>query len=266
MNDHKKVYLTLIFLLTLASVILMVVGFATEHWIISHPVKNQTANLSDETSTKFTGVITLGLFKGHRSLDYGYGSRSRDLWVVCDAGFGSCIFCNESSTKTQNIILDTAIARYKNSSSVKELNDLGLFNFGLWVSTIVMLSLGIVWGMVAIGFTVYNIFGKPIETVTGEMGLYLWNGLALNFSLLAVLLYVGLFINNLQVNLLPEEDILTGFSSKDKTQFDQSFYCVVGAVGGFFINIILLCVSGQKCWCSYSHAGEKEIDNGMILY
>ncbi|KAK6178068.1 hypothetical protein SNE40_012902 [Patella caerulea] len=229
MNDHKKVYLTLIFLLTLASVILMVVGFATEHWIISHPVKNQTANLSDETSTKFTGVITLGLFKGHRSLDYGYGSRSRDLWV-------------------------------------KELNDLGLFNFGLWVSTIVMLSLGIVWGMVAIGFTVYNIFGKPIETVTGEMGLYLWNGLALNFSLLAVLLYVGLFINNLQVNLLPEEDILTGFSSKDKTQFDQSFYCVVGAVGGFFINIILLCVSGQKCWCSYSHAGEKEIDNGMILY
>lgn len=62
--------------------------------------------------------------------------------------------------------------------SVKDLIEYGLFDFGLWVSTIVMLALGIVWGLVSLGFTAFNVVGKPIETITGPAGLYLWNGLA----------------------------------------------------------------------------------------
>jgi hypothetical protein len=54
----------------------------------------------------------------------------------------------------------------------------GLFSFPLWVSTIVALSLAIVFGLVTIGFSVFNVFGRPIETITGPMGLYLWNFLA----------------------------------------------------------------------------------------
>lgn len=46
---------------------------------------------------------------------------------------------------------------------------------GYWVSILIMLAMGIVWGLVSIGFTVYNIFGKPIETITGPLGLYIWN-------------------------------------------------------------------------------------------
>ena len=54
----------------------------------------------------------------------------------------------------------------------------GLFSFPLWVCTIVFLSLSIVMGLVTIGFSVFNVFGRPIETITGPMGLYLWNGLS----------------------------------------------------------------------------------------
>ena len=54
----------------------------------------------------------------------------------------------------------------------------GLFSFPLWVCTIVFLSLSIVMGLVTIGFSIFNIFGRPIETITGPMGLYLWNGLS----------------------------------------------------------------------------------------
>ncbi|ESO93095.1 hypothetical protein LOTGIDRAFT_232832 [Lottia gigantea] len=236
MRDNKKGYLILTFFLGLAGVILMVVAFATENWIVAHPVKNHTIsdvnNNTDDASAdfpKYTGIITLGLFKGQRTLNYGFGDRSLDIYV-------------------------------------QQLNDDGLSHFGLWVSTIVMLSLGIVWGLIAIGFTVYNIFGKPIETVTGEMGLYLWNGLSCTFSLLAVFIYVGLYINNLSVNLFSADDVKAGWTNKDNTDFGISFYFLVGAVGAFLINNILLCMSGQKCWCSYSRAGEKEIDNGMILY
>ena len=66
--------------------------------------------------------------------------------------------------------------------SVKlDLINYGLFDFALWVTTIVMLSLSIVWGLVSIGFTAFNILGKPIETITGPMSLYLWNGLACEY-------------------------------------------------------------------------------------
>lgn len=41
-----------------------------------------------------------------------------------------------------------------------------------------MEALGIIWGLVFIGFAIFNICGKPIETITGPLGLYLWKGLA----------------------------------------------------------------------------------------
>lgn len=59
-----------------------------------------------------------------------------------------------------------------------ELTKYGLFPFSLWVLVILMEALGIIWGLVFIGFAIFNICGKPIETITGPLGLYLWKGLA----------------------------------------------------------------------------------------
>ena len=62
--------------------------------------------------------------------------------------------------------------------------DNGLFTFGLWVATIVMICMAIAWGLVAMGFAVLNASTKPIETITGPVGLYLWNLLASKYLLL----------------------------------------------------------------------------------
>ena len=58
---------------------------------------------------------------------------------------------------------------------------MGLFDFGLWVSTVVFVVLGLVLGLVSIGFTLLNITTRPIETITGPLGLYVWNGLACEY-------------------------------------------------------------------------------------
>lgn len=54
----------------------------------------------------------------------------------------------------------------------------GLFNYGFWVTSIISAALCIVFGLISVGFAIFNICGKPIETITGPMGLYLWNGAA----------------------------------------------------------------------------------------
>ena len=61
------------------------------------------------------------------------------------------------------------------------VQDSGMFNFALWVCTIVFASLSIVWGLIAMAFAAVNAGTRPIETMTGPMGLYLWNGLACKY-------------------------------------------------------------------------------------
>ena len=53
-----------------------------------------------------------------------------------------------------------------------------MINFGLWVSTIVFAGFSLVWGLVTMAFAILNINTKPIETLTGPMGLYLWSAFA----------------------------------------------------------------------------------------
>ncbi|XP_067657415.1 clarin-2-like isoform X1 [Haliotis asinina] len=233
MEQKKKNAMAVTLVFGILGVSLIIASFATDHWVKSSPVLKRSTqtpgNDTDGSATKYTGNITFGLFRGYRVLDYGIGPRPQDI-------------------------------------NVKDLIEYGLFNFGLWVSTIVMLALGIVWGLVSLGFTAFNVVGKPIETITGPAGLYLWNGLAGTFSLLGALLYVGLFTKDLATNVLPKDDVDIGWDSNDRTQLDYSFFFVVGAVLSFFVSNIILVVSGQKLSCSYNRAAEKELDNGMILY
>lgn len=77
----------------------------------------------------------------------------------------------------QNILIFTRILLWDLVIS-GELTKYGLFPFSLWVLVILMEAFGIIWGLVFIGFAIFNICGKPIETITGPLGLYLWKGLA----------------------------------------------------------------------------------------
>nr|KAG5709430.1 hypothetical protein BaRGS_029279 [Batillaria attramentaria] len=144
--------------------------------------------------------------------------------------------------------------------------DYGLFSFPLWLSVLIALSLAIVMGLVTVGFSIFNVFGRPIETITGPMGLYVWNALALFFTVLTLALFGALFGTQLAKNFMMFEDVMIGWKSEGRTDLAYSFYLVVGAAGAFLLNFILLCLSGQEMACSYSRSGEKEIDNGMILY
>ncbi len=82
-------------------------------------------------------------------------------------------------------------------SVTSESSEHGMFNFAVWVSTIVVLILAIVWGLVSMGFSILNASTRPIETITGPVGLYLWNGLAGKF-----LFFVLLFSLYLQFSSL----------------------------------------------------------------
>ncbi|XP_033757242.1 clarin-2-like isoform X2 [Pecten maximus] len=235
MGETKKGFVGFTIFVSLAAIGLVVGAFVTEHWISAFAQKTNntlTKNATVETdgTLKFTGNITFGLFAGTRFVNYGVGARRQTIEVK------------------------------------EELYEFGLFPYGLWVATIVLSSLGMAWGLVSIGFSIFNIVGKPIETITGPMGLYLWNGLALLFSALGMVMYLVLYFRYYKYNVLPLEDRLAHFSTEDNANLDYSFYLLVGATGLYLINLLLLMFSGVRLKCGFTREADKVIDNGIILY
>ncbi|XP_021361202.1 clarin-2-like isoform X2 [Mizuhopecten yessoensis] len=232
MGETKKVFIGLTIYVSLAAIGLVVAAFVTEHWISAFAQKknNTLSRNASETVGKFTGNITFGLFAGTRKVNYGVGAREQTIEVK------------------------------------KELYEFGLFPYGLWVATIVLSALGMAWGLVSIGFSIFNIAGKPIETITGPMGLYLWNGLALLFTALGMVMYLVLYFRYYQYNVLPLEDRLADYTTENNTDLDYSFYLLVAATGLYFINLLFLIFSGAKLKCGFTREADKVIDNGIILY
>ncbi|XP_005094092.2 uncharacterized protein LOC101854007 [Aplysia californica] len=240
---------------------LIVAAFSTDHWVISHPVGKEAENAS-EFLNHTGGEVSFGLFSGSSRLNYALGVRPVNLLIKCDTSENVCAYEGTDS-------LADMIRGYKNQSDTgsahKSEEWFGLFSFPLYVTSLVMLVLALVSGLVTIGFTVFNVFGRPIETITGPSGLFVWNTLSLLFVLVGIGVYLGLFLSQLKKNVLTEGQN-NSLTSEDRSDLDYSFYMVVGSAGAFFQNLILLAISGKKFSCSYSSSGEKEVDNGMILY
>ncbi|KAH9508572.1 hypothetical protein Btru_052052 [Bulinus truncatus] len=264
---HKKL-IGLSVLVAIIGVGLIVAAFATDNWISSSPKANETLHVMNSTGGSISGYtanITFGLFTGYKSIDFGIGPRGNNLVIKCEPSSQACAYIGidkDISTETQ---FSKILQQYKNQSqgNSQPLEDFGLFSFSLYVSTLVMLVLAIVWGLVAIGFAVFNVFGRPIETITGPTSLYFWNILALLFSLAAIGCYLALFLTQLKQNILTLQDQQT-FSSRNHTFLDLSFYFVVGAAGAFLLNLFFLCLSGQKCSCDYLNSSEKEVDSEAV--
>jgi hypothetical protein len=258
MQSHRKLIGVSVLVASLG-VGFIIVAFATDRWIYSSPefVGNDNATVTE--NGKHNATIMFGLFTGFRSFDYGFSPRQYNLKIACDVSEQACAIVDELSTLIQN---------YKNQTDegARSMEWFGLFSFPIYVTTLVMLILAVISEFLAIGFGVFNVFGRPIETITGPSGLYVWNMLAFMFAAASIGTYLSLYFSQLKVNILSQKDLTSGFTSEGHTDLDYSFFLVVAAAICFILNIFLLFLSGQKCSCHYLLTGEKEVDNGMILY
>ena len=87
------------------------------------------------------------------------------------------------------------------------------------------------------------------------------------FTVSGVGVYTALYFTQLKKNILTQTSQASSLTSYDLTDLDLSYFLVVGAAGSWVVNLLVLAVAGQRlCRCGYFRSGEKEVDNGMILY
>ncbi|VDI74528.1 Hypothetical predicted protein [Mytilus galloprovincialis] len=274
-DSHKKTFLILTVFISIIAVGLTVVAFSTDNWVkFTGSKHNDTGCDKNKSDDSCTTNGRFGLFRGDNEINYNFGPRDRKSKVICTDGWCSYYTVRIDLGETLDNT-EAGTAYIKNISSIytkakdkgENVHDweYGLFGFGYWVTILVMLSLGIVWGLVTISFTVFNIFGKPIETITGPLGLYLWNLLGLIFMLIGVILFAVLFQTNFAKNVLPQNDY--GYHTfRTDSSLDYSFYFTVGSLVGFLLNLLLLMFSGYSVRCACTQEANKAIDNGIILY
>ncbi|XP_052772540.1 clarin-3-like [Mya arenaria] len=257
METQQKNLISLTFILSLVAIVLIVVSLSTDHWVESKPKL-----INDANNTRGKSEAHFGLFKGFRIKDVGFGPRPADLKVVCSGGQGVCVVWPEDGAKTAYIYIDVSLV---NKTDDQTLYELGLFNFGYYLTIIICAALALVFGMISMGFAIFNICGKPIETITGPCGLYVWNGFAFLFSVLEMAMFLALFFTTLKENFFLSDEY-EKFNFDDHTNLGYSFFLLPVAVALFFANVVCLFFSGFKFRCSFSDEAEKVVDNGMILY
>lgn len=264
LEERQKLFVILTLILTLVGLGLMVGSFATDNWIKATAHKSNysiSANSTNEPNMN----ATFGLFRGDRAINYGNGVRRQSVTVICNSKYCMIYYSKGDLGLGARDKLEEVVNLFQNQTQGNgELTKYGLFPFSLWVLVILMEAFGIIWGLVFIGFAIFNICGKPIETITGPLGLYLWKGLALLFSLLAMVVYLVLFFQYYKKSILQQDEQALGFVTQ--VELDFSFYMLMSTVLLFTINMAFLFLTGIKFSCGFTREAEKVMDNGIILY
>ncbi|XP_064465884.1 clarin-3-like [Ornithodoros turicata] len=217
MDLVQRVFTFLTFFVCCGCLAFLTVSLATQEWISAKPfmlvyVTNDSIPQS-ENEGKFRGEVTFGLFHGKKVLNYGLGPRH------------STFSLKEEMTKNPTLMI-----------------------FALWLVTVLGISLAIIFGLVSCIFAVINSVMTPVETVTGRVGLYLWNGVGALFCLTAIIAWVVQFYLKLQRNVMTVEEQQDRWTSDGRASLGYSFYFLVVALGLFCVNICILAITSLQPW------------------
>ncbi|KAF5284327.1 hypothetical protein FQA39_LY04620 [Lamprigera yunnana] len=173
------------------------------------------------------GRIQFGLFEGRKELNVAYGWRSYEIDVI-------------HLIKSEPEFL----------------------TYGLWIGTIVSVSLGLLFSAICGVFAAVNAATTPSSCLAGVRGLYIWNFLALIADLCAIGFWIAQFFLSIQKNVMSREDKDYMWTSEDMAELGYSFWYflstgqnknfisfyrfVVGAAIATFVDIIIIFIANSE--------------------
>ncbi|XKL66405.1 hypothetical protein PGB90_009825 [Kerria lacca] len=181
--------------------------------------------------SKSNGKINIGLFEGEKSLNIGYGLRTYHINVM-----------------------DVA------------QNELNILVYSLWLSTIIGLSLGLLFSVISAIFSLINTATTPISALTGIAGLYLWNILAVLFEMVAISIWIYQFCVKLQHNMLTLNDRKLAWTTEGMAHLSYSFWFVIIGAIIQIINLVIICYATSNKTKNTSPIIEEKGNGAIMLY
>ncbi|KAH8019778.1 hypothetical protein HPB51_021867 [Rhipicephalus microplus] len=143
-----------------------------------------------------------------------------------------------------------------------------LMIFGLWLVTVLGISLAVVFGLVSCIFAIVNSVMTPVEAITGRAGLYLWNIVGGLFCLVAIISWMVQFFLKLSHNVMTQDEQNDKWTSDGRASLGYSFYFLVVTLVLFSLNVCILVVASLQPWGwkKPKHITPKNPEGVIMLY
>lgn len=122
----------------------------------------------------------------------------------------------------------------------EEESPIGTFlSAGLWLTTVIFMSLSCVLALISGFFSMINIIFNPYRMLTSTFGLYIWNGIAAGLVLLTMIFWLSLhliFISN-NVAITDTLGVEAIYSSDGLASLGFSYWILLVSIFSHLINI-----------------------------
>uniref|UniRef100_A0A8W7JGD7 Uncharacterized protein n=1 Tax=Anopheles albimanus TaxID=7167 RepID=A0A8W7JGD7_ANOAL len=202
------------FILSCASLTVLIVSLCTPYWLVSEAFESNAYKNSE---------INYGLFSGSLTQNFLPVPRYFDLTLTCLYSEYVCAYSCQDSEESRNeeVLLllqglrpaDCPLRSARKRSVANHLIPRGaiqkadshdrseFINLGLWVSSVVFTGIACGFAGVSVIFAIVNVLFNPVEPILSVFGLYIYNGIAAGSSALAMILWGSLFGNTLKQNI-----------------------------------------------------------------
>lgn len=115
-------------------------------------------------------------------------------------------------------------------------------NLGLYFTTVMFLSLTLLFSFLSAFFSILNAVFNPILPLFSTFGLYIWNGAASSFCLLAMVIYGGLYGAHITENIAITDTLRQQetYTSKGMAELGYSYWILIGVILLHCINVGLV--------------------------
>lgn len=211
------------FVISICSSIFLIVAFSVDKWI--------QAKAESRGAEYGYSQIHYGLFSGYLTRFLFTTPTYHKLTLTCLYDENACIYsCQTAKDLRENEItrilagdqlyncpniprnLEQRTTRNytprnfsRSAQTLQRQNDFNaadeVIDPGLWLTTIIFLSVAVLFSLFSAVMALVNIAFNPIEPVLSVFGLYIWNGIASGCTLMTVILWGALFGSSLSQNI-----------------------------------------------------------------
>jgi clarin len=113
---------------------------------------------------------------------------------------------------------------------------------GLWLSTVIFLTLAIAFAAVATLFSLVNICYNPAMDLAGVSGIYIWNSLVIALCFLTMIFWSSLHLIFISSNIGIQETLRSTahYSSTDMASLGWSFWILFASIGCHLASNVLI--------------------------
>lgn len=126
-----------------------------------------------------------------------------------------------------------------NQARTSEKHESEFLSAGLWLATLVFLSLTVTFATLSGFFSIFNIWFNPVWFIFGVFGLYVWNGIAAGFCFLTIIFWTLLYFVSISDNIGITDTLRSTahYSSNDLVKLGFSFWILFVTIACHLMNI-----------------------------